>query len=338
MLSRLNPVYFFVVFLLATRTGFSQPSDFWNVDFARADSVAFRYHDYSLKKPDALTDSLVINLTTDAEKFRAIFRWITDNIRYDYKTYLKIMKMEGRRRKFRRGSQSALTRLSKKTFRRTIIKKEAVCSGYAMLLEYMCNHAGIQCNVVEGYARTYNTSAYRRPNHAWNSVYLNGKWYLADATWASGFVDPHVRRFFKKFNKNYFLTDPGLLIASHYPRDKQWTLIKDPPTLNSFNAAPLTLDGFIQNKINRYTPANGSITQKLNERIKFLFTSNADSVNSKAHLIIKGKKFRREIDIEMQRVPTGEYVIEHRFEKKGFYLVYIAINQRDTFVYRVSVK
>jgi uncharacterized protein YegL len=58
----------------------AQRIDFWNVNFAKADSIAFKYHGFSLKKIEQLVDSLTNPLGTDVEKFRAIFRWITDNI------------------------------------------------------------------------------------------------------------------------------------------------------------------------------------------------------------------------------------------------------------------
>lgn len=53
----------------------------------------------------------------------------------------------------------------------SLIDKKAVCNGYAKAYKYLCNAAGLQCEVVVS------------ETHAWNAVFLEGAWYYVDTTW-----------------------------------------------------------------------------------------------------------------------------------------------------------
>jgi len=58
---------------------------------------------------------------------------------------------------------------------RALIKKIAVCQGYACGFKKIMDGLGIPCVVVVGKAG--------REGHAWNMVKLGGKWYHIDCTW-----------------------------------------------------------------------------------------------------------------------------------------------------------
>jgi transglutaminase/protease-like cytokinesis protein 3 len=285
----------FVLLLLLTFSAHCQQVDFWDMDFARADSMAISLHGFELDHPDRLADSLVAGLHTDVEKFRSIFRWITDNINYDYAMYLKIERKEEKFARNKKRLSEFASRTSMKKFRRMIRQKKTICSGYAMLLEYMCNHVGLQCEFVSGYGKNSFGSTHRGPNHAWNAIWLNGKWYLCDVTWASGSVDTDREIFIRDFNSSYFLTDPSLFIGSHYPTDPKWTLMLKKPTLQEFIAAPSLYEGFIENKINQYFPTKELVYVKQNENIKFWFTSNADFTDPEVLLTIQNVNTKKNI-------------------------------------------
>lgn len=69
--------------------------------------------------------------------------------------------------------------------------RKAVCLGLATLYASLCRSIGIPCNVVSGYAlgigedTEWNSeniySDYQ--NHAWNEVYVDGRWVIVDTTW-----------------------------------------------------------------------------------------------------------------------------------------------------------
>lgn len=57
---------------------------------------------------------------------------------------------------------------------RILTCKYGVCQDYAELFQEMCLRAGIPCEFISGSAGG---------PHAWNRVYLDGKWYHVDCTW-----------------------------------------------------------------------------------------------------------------------------------------------------------
>jgi hypothetical protein len=333
--------FFGVIAILLSQVAIchSQPTDFWNVDFAKADSIAFRYEGYSLKKTEQLVDSLTNPLGTDVEKFRAIFRWIADNISYDYQLYLKIISKEAKWKNNKKAMSRLAERMSEKKLRRMILSRKAICSGYATLLDYMCSLAGIESVFINGHGRTYNLSN-GRPNHAWNAVKLNGKWYLCDVTWASGWVDSDVQRFFKQFESAYFLTEPSLFICNHYPVEKRWSLLKDPPSLKDFYGSTFKGIGYIENKVNSYSPSNDLLRIKLNDQFQLKFTSNAEKIDDEVSVVVSNQRDNKERlneKVKLKKNNVGEYVLEFPLTQKGSFYVRIYINHIDTFVYQVVV-
>lgn len=69
--------------------------------------------------------------------------------------------------------------------------RKAVCLGFATLMAALCRSIDIPCNVVSGYALgvgddtewTEETVATAEQNHAWNEVYVDGRWVIIDTTW-----------------------------------------------------------------------------------------------------------------------------------------------------------
>ena len=62
-----------------------------------------------------------------------------------------------------------------------LVKKKAVCEGYANAFKYLMDKMNIPCVIVYG---TATNSSGETEAHAWNYVQLeNEKWYLVDTTW-----------------------------------------------------------------------------------------------------------------------------------------------------------
>lgn len=59
--------------------------------------------------------------------------------------------------------------------------------------------AGVQCVTVPGYSKGFGyqtgQSFSGEFDHAWNAVYLEGRWHLVDSTWGSGLVDTTTSKF-----------------------------------------------------------------------------------------------------------------------------------------------
>ena len=329
-----------VLIVLLLGLGFTtsaQHPDFWNADYTKADSIAEVYTGIPLKNPDMLAENLTATLTSDTEKFRAIFRWITTNIEYDFKLYTQRRQKERKLKNKRQKLERWRSRFNKNVYAQMIRNKSTICSGYSFLLEYMCNHVGIKCETIEGYGRSedYKIGG-GEINHAWNVVYLDNKWYLCDPTWASGSIHWRTNRFRKKFDPTYFLADPALFIANHYPKDPSWILLFEKPTLNQFINAPIKSTGFIKHKINIYTPAKGVIRTKRGDPTEFKFTANTPEVLNSVRLEY-WKKVSYHYDYPIQKNNQGEYFFSHQFSEKGNYRVYIYVNSDCTFIYEINV-
>lgn len=57
--------------------------------------------------------------------------------------------------------------------------ERVVCEGYAKAFKYLCDRAGVNCAIVRGDADRGDGV---RISHAWNSVEIDGEWYLVDST------------------------------------------------------------------------------------------------------------------------------------------------------------
>lgn len=331
--------------LLITIPSFPQLSEFESFDFQKADSIADIYNAYDLRDQKALAELLTKDLNTPVEKFRAIFKWVTNNISYDVELYAESVKkkreLRYNKRKFEKWNQKFHKRLLKKLAK----KKSTICYGYSTLLESLCAHVGIECTTIEGYGRTIQDRiGYGSLDHAWNAVFLNGKWFLCDPTWASGNVDISLDKFQRNFSRYYFLTDPNLFIADHYPKEASWMLLHDKPTLKEFLNAPIKSTGFIASKINHYKPEDGRLKIKSDSLIEFSFTSNLPFKSIKTATIVVLKKQNKvymkqdsmTYDLEVDK--EGSYYFLHRLNDRGEFRLEIIVNRKLAFIYEATAK
>jgi transglutaminase/protease-like cytokinesis protein 3 len=206
------------------------------ISFDHADSIARLYPDHSLVQMKALADKLTSPLTTETEKFRAIYMWVCLNIETNYDLYVKVKSKRSRHR----DDPRALSYWNKKhrsLLMRTLLStNQTICTGYSYLIRELALMADIPCEVVDGYSR--NTRIGIRgtaiPNHSWNAVQLNDQWYLCDATWSSGIIESSTGKFIPRYNDAWFLADPQVFLRDHFPSDTIWLLTKQHPTLDQF--------------------------------------------------------------------------------------------------------
>lgn len=216
-------------------------------------------------KADTLAKQLAALGKTDREKVRAIFRWITEHIDYNMIIFNRNKKTAPVFYEEPDDSNAALPPLNERVAAKVLYKKVAFCDGYARLFKTLCDHAGIQSEIIFGYART-NMSKKFGINHTWNAVYLDSAWHLLDATWASGFVS-YSNQYVKQYNDFYFLTPPEQFIRDHYPEDLQWTLLNDPPLYREYAQSPFRYSGFLKAGVTNHYPAKGMIEATLGDTI-----------------------------------------------------------------------
>jgi hypothetical protein len=278
-------------------------------DFSKTDSIAM-----SVKfKGDIyeLTKELTNPFPERIFKARAIFRWITDNIAYDYKFFNKYY-YKGREPKgFSCEGDSMECDVKKKVWEieyvnNVLDKKRAVCQGYSMLFKKMCDIAGIESEVVPGYIRTqyYEVGSPGELIHAWNSVKINSDYYLLDATWAAGGCakdeDGKLLSFKKDYDDYYWLTPAEEFARNHYPEDAKWVLLPK-YTIEKFSSNPYYASDEIEN-IKVITPYTGTIAAKRGDTIHFKLRYS-DSLH---HLQINTNIFRN------PDIWYWEYITKHK--------------------------
>lgn len=209
------------------------------------------------KDPALLARSLTAGLVGEREKARAIFDWVTTHIAYNTAVFSR----KGTPQLMADPMDTAAEWKSgeEMTARKVLLRKTAVCEGYARLFKVLCDYAGLRSEVIMGYAKCYvDRQTKFRTNHSWNAVRIDSSWYLLDLTWASGYVN-FANEFVPHRDESYYLADPAQFIYDHYPEDLRWTLLKDPPARKEFASAPFRYKSFIKYTIASISPSSGII-------------------------------------------------------------------------------
>ena len=207
----------------------AQRADFNTIDFEKADHIASIYKGEELTNLPALTYKLTSQLETDVERFRAIYYWVTHNIAGEYGLMVENDRKHRKLHTNTEGFQQWQTQFKKEVFSKLLTDKETVCTGYAYIIQKLAHLAGLECEIVNGFGEYQGVKSNDLgiPNHSWNVIKLDGKWYLCDATWASGFTDPTTYLFEFDYDDSFFLMDPVEFAKSHHPLEKKWTLLPE---------------------------------------------------------------------------------------------------------------
>lgn len=317
-----------IVVLLLAYSIEAQKKDFKHINFKKADSIAALYEGHSLKNVPILTYKLTQNLDTQVEQFRAIYTWVCNNIESDHNFGATTLR---KRRKLKNDSLSFSAwnkQVLPKVFKRLLNDKKTICSGYAYLLKEMAILVDIKCEIIDGYNRatTRNVGKVDFPNHSWNAVKLNDKWYLVDATMASGYFDIDNNRFVKDYNDGYFLTNPNLFIKRNYPLKLKWILMENAPKLNQFVEAPIVYGSTFKHAITPILPENLITKAFINDEISFKFKVIDKNIISKIRIVYSSGLRNGFIELKPSNYVNGCLSFKHRFMKKGRYDLHVMVN------------
>jgi len=260
---------FIILFLLISTLGFAQ--DFTNIK-AKTD----RYR--NIDSAEKLADKINKDFTSDDDKVKALFCWLTSNISYDLEEYYN---PSSRSTYFRYRTEEEriqkLEEIKNKTVTKTIIGRKAVCEGYARTFHKVCTLLGIESEVIGGYAR-FGYPQIGKPqsntNHAWNAVKLNGKWQYIDATWGAGsVVNGQWQRIFKPY---YFNISKEHYFKTHLPETDKWKHKIGDITKKEFYNQPIYSERFLASGVELIQPKKGTIRKNSDGTISFSFKNAID--------------------------------------------------------------
>ena len=303
----------FCIFILLPFCLFSQDKiDIKNFDYRRADSTALHFPKKKYKTVSAVAEILTQDLTTEHEKFRAVFRWITDNIEYN-KTAQNV------------GDADKVVR-----------KNKAVCQGFSNLLKEMCNVINIPCEMIAGYTKTEVADINRnlkKTDHAWNCVKIYGMWYLVDVTWATSKFNVVNHKFQKEFDEYYYLTPPEKFILDHYPAPPSketvqrvlkeenykgnlkyyFQFLSKPVKRKVFGSWPVYYADFFHLQINSIQPNKGSFSWKREKPLRIEL--QCDKTIKDAAVLVNADKFVT--PVELKDWGGGKYTFDYTFPQTG---------------------
>ncbi|OZV11590.1 hypothetical protein CIW83_14210 [Tissierella sp. P1] len=116
-----------------------------------------------------LAQNLTKGKNTDKEKIESIYKYIVNNIKYDYN------KIKGL-------SNDYVPEIHK-----VLADKSGICYDYAALFAGMLRSLGIPTKLVKGYKSDL------KEYHAWNQVFLDGKWVVIDTTYDAALKKDNVK-------------------------------------------------------------------------------------------------------------------------------------------------
>lgn len=182
------------------------------------------------RNPERLAKKLTEGLQDDSLKVLAIYDWITCNISYDIESFLNYDLMVSSTRNILR-------------------TRKTTCYGYAMLFKELCEKSGVRAEIVTGYTKNISVDindSFFVGDHAWNTAYIHGRWYLFDPTWDAGHVITYRMRrldkilyflsfkryeryvddpeFVKEKNYNYAFKSGDYFLYNHLPENPIWQL------------------------------------------------------------------------------------------------------------------
>lgn len=336
----MNKWIFLIITLLSQLSIEAQISDFKNINFKNADKIAYAYKGNDLNNLPELAYNLTNKLPSDVEKFRAIYTWVCTNIEGDYNGFRKNL---AKRTKFQNDSleQKKWNKsFSVQVFKKLAKEKKTICTGYAYLIKSLSNLANINCEVIDGFGRNESLvdSELKVPNHSWNAVQLNNKWYLCDATWSSGSYNLSKFSFEFNYNDGYFLADPELFSKNHFPNDNKWFLLNEKTIFSEFIKAPILYNDAFTYAIIPIEPSIMRLEVEKNKEIIFILKDLKNIDITTIFLRLDLGSSMQFIQPKVERLQNDIVKIKYTFNSVGLYDVHINVKNHPICTYVIKVK
>lgn len=245
----------FLFIILHSSIGFTQ-------DFSSIEKITKEYPKHL--SATKLADKIATDFITPEQQVKAVFYWVSQNIRYDLDDFYnpKQKRVQFRYRN-EAEKQQKIQEIKNKIVDKTLNTRKAVCEGYAQTITKICTLLNIESEVIKGYVRNsfHDINKVRNnPNHAWNAIKINNKWIYIDATWAAGAVFNNKWR--KKFNPYFYNIPKDKYFKTHLPENTLWQLRVGRISKEQFYNQPIYDSSFLNSDLQLISPKKGILNNK----------------------------------------------------------------------------
>ncbi|MEO8772389.1 MAG: transglutaminase domain-containing protein [Ferruginibacter sp.] len=326
-----------LIFSFVTYTATSQ-QPFSSLNFSQVDTfvLSVKFENDYIKLAHDLTD----RFPEDVYKVRAIFKWICNNIAYDYRFINSGKELNVPDCADQFDCIEIMRSWENDYIKKILRTRKATADGYSKLFQKLCEIVYIQGEVLPGYLRSkpYQIGNKMSVNHSWNAVLIDADWCFVDVTLASGYCIENEEtdklvRFVKDFQHYYWLTPFEKLARTHYPKNGFWGDLYHLP-LSRFYNNPHYYSIDILDNISDECPDTGFITIKKDDTIHFSFTYKKDirfiQVNSNNY---RNPSLWTTVAVSKRKTKV---VRDDWAEKKQIYLPFNKTGQQYSFDYVVK--
>lgn len=319
-----------IVFVLLLNIVFTASS--YSQKYNAIDSIVLKYPNFG--STEKLAERIQTDFASEHDRARAIYSWIALNLDYDLKTYLDPpqQKVYNSKNEFDAKKQRQLDQAS--TTQKAFRSRKAVCEGFSLLYAHLAIKTGLKCQVVTGDSKRLLSDIGRRrlgSNHAWNTVQIDGKWILVDATWGQGFYDENRKAVVKEFTAIYFDTDPKYFYATHFPDASMYA--GNTGNKQGFLEGPLIYDQFIREQCEIVWPFSGIIQANDGDKITF----KIKNVSKFDDLYYMDKK-EEHVKIENPQEKDGILEFQLTYNRKLGRFISLYLNGRSLVDFKVIPK
>lgn len=290
-----------------------------------------------------LTSTLTNPYTDTFYKLRAIFIWIADNIEYDYKQYNSGSDEWKHFECYGSKASCAQARIDweNKLVEHVLDKRKAVCSGYAKLFKKMCEQAGIQNEMVDGYVKQnkFQVGLVLNVSHSWNVVKVGGINYYFDVTWAAGSCRYNdetgkITDFVKQYHDFYWQTPKQKFIRNHFPKDEKW-IAETGRTKEQFFNAPYFYPNELIRNMETNIPDSGVVKTRVGDTLHFSFTFKKPIKN----IQVNTNNYKN-VEILLTNKAAWEnniYQFDYVVKENSLYYIEILFDAKEGIRYKVKI-
>lgn len=244
-------------------------SPIFSQNYNKVDQIVLKYPK-RFDRTEDLAERIQKDFSSDRDKARAIFSWMAFNINYDLNAFLNPQRSQGFSYRTEQEKQQKIKQLNDNMLNKAFKSQKAVCEGFTALYSHLATLVGLKSQIIRGDSKTRLADIGRttsRSDHAWNMVYIDGKWRLVDVTWGQGYYDSSKGRMTKEFAPIYFDTPPEYFFTKHFPDSGEF--LGDRLDKEDFLDGPLVYNKLIENDAEVLEPKSGLIEAKNGDKVTF---------------------------------------------------------------------